>query len=290
MILQQLVNGLVLGMGYALVALGFSMIFGVLRVINFAHGNVYMIGAFVGLTASRFFAGNFYISMIVAMLAGAVMGLLLERLVFRPVRHMETFAGLLTSTGALFAMGIVAMLIWGASPVSYDMNIPDMAWEIGGLHIYFMQVFMLVVAVAVMAVLWWIVNRTSIGVAMRASSHSTAISQLMGIDVNRVTQFTLAISSALAALAGVLVSAYYGMTSVHVGFNAGIKAFTAAVIGGIGSIAGSFVGGIFLGLAEGLASGFLSSSYRDAISFFILVLVLIIRPTGLFGRTAIQKM
>jgi len=288
--MQQLLNGLVLGIGYALTALGFSMVFGVLRVINFAHGNVYMIGAFAGLTAAKYCGGNFYISIAAGMVSGALIGLVLERLIFRPVRHMETFAGLLTSTGALFALGIIAMLIWGASPVSYDMTLPDVTWEIGGLTIYFMQVFMLVVAVVVMAALWWIVNRTSIGIAMRAASHDTATSQLMGIDVNRVTQFTLAISSALAALAGVLVSAYYGMVSVHIGFNSGIKAFTAAVVGGIGSIAGSFVGGIALGLAEGLASGYLSSSYRDAIAFFILVLVLLIRPTGLFGSAAKQKM
>jgi branched-chain amino acid transport system permease protein len=290
MMMQQLLNGLVLGIGYALTALGFSMIFGVLRVINFAHGNVYMIGAFSGLTAAKYCGGNFYLCIAVGMVSGALIGLLLERLVFRPVRHMETFAGLLTSTGALFALGIIAMMIWGASPVSYDVALPNVTWEIGGLTIYFMQVFMLLVAVVVMVVLWWIVNRTNIGIAMRAASHDTTTAQLMGIDVNRVTQFTLAISSALAALAGVLVSAYYGMVSVHVGFNSGIKAFTAAVVGGIGSIGGSFVGGVALGIAESFASGYLSSSYRDAIAFFILVLVLLIRPTGLFGSVKKQKM
>jgi branched-chain amino acid transport system permease protein len=290
LILQQLLNGLVIGIGYALTALGFSMIFGVLRVINFAHGNVYMVGALAGLTAARYCGRNLYVAIIAAMVAGALLGLILERLVFRPVRHRETFAGLLTSTGALFALGIIGMLIWGASPLPYDVVLPDVFWEVGDVTIYYMQIFMLVCGLTVMSALWWIVNRTHIGIAMRALSHSTAISQLMGIDVNRVTQFTLAVSSAIAALAGVLISAYYGIITVHVGFFAGIKAFTAAVIGGIGSIFGSLIGGILLGLIEGLAAGYISSSYRDAIAFLILILVLLIRPAGLFGKSGAQKM
>jgi branched-chain amino acid transport system permease protein len=290
LILQQLLNGLVLGIGYALTALGFSMIFGVLRVINFAHGNVYMIGALAGLSAAKWSGGNFYVAIVAAMVSGALIGLVLERLVFRPVRHMETFAGLLTSTGALFVLGIIGMLVWGASPISYDVNLPDIVWEFGNVTVYYMQIFMLAAGLLVMLALWWIVNKTHVGIAMRAASHDTATSQLMGIDVNRVTQFTLAISSAIAALAGVLVSAYYGLITVHVGFLAGIKAFTAAVVGGIGSIFGSLIGGLLLGLIEGLASGYISSSYRDAIAFAILVLVLLIRPNGLFGKTTTQKM
>jgi branched-chain amino acid transport system permease protein len=285
MIYQQLLNGLVLGVGYALTALGFSMIFGVLRVVNFAHGNVYMIGAFAGLTAAQYCGNNFYVSIVAGTVVGALLGLILERLVFRPVRHMEPFAGLLTSTGALFALGIIGMLVWGASPRSYDM-----VWEFGSVSIYYMQVFMMVAALLAMFVLWWIVNKTHIGIAMRAAAHSTTLSQLMGIDVDGVTKFTLAVSSALAGLAGVLISAYYGIISFSVGFNAGIKAFTAAVIGGIGSIGGSVVGGILLGLAEGFGSAYISSSYRDAIAFSLLILVLLVRPTGLFGKTTTQKM
>ena len=290
MIWQQLLNGLVLGLGYSLVALGFSMIFGVLRVINFAHGNVYMIGALAGLSAARFCGGNFYVCILAGMVSGAVLGLVLERLVFRPVRHMEPLAGLLTSTGALFILGILGLLIWGASPTSYDLKIPDQVWQLGPVTIYAMQLFMLGAAIIVMFLLWLIVDKTYIGIAMRAVAHSTTTAQLMGIDVNGVTRFTLAVSSALAGLAGVLVSAYYGVVSSSVGFNAGIKAFTAAVIGGIGSIPGSFLGGILLGFAEGFGSGYLSSGYRDAIAFSILVLVLLIKPTGLFGQTTSQKM
>jgi branched-chain amino acid transport system permease protein len=290
MIYQQLLNGLVLGVGYALTALGFSMIFGVLRVVNFAHGNVYMVGAFAGLTAAQYCGNNFYVSILAGTAVGALLGLVLERLVFRPVRHMEPFAGLLTSTGALFALGIIGMLIWGASPKPYEVNLPDIVWEFEHFSIYYMQVFMMIAALLAMLVLWWIVSKTHVGIAMRAASHSTTISQLMGIDVNGVTKFTLVVSSALAGLAGVLISAYYGIISFSVGFNAGIKAFTAAVIGGIGSISGSVVGGILLGLAEGLASGYISSSYRDAIAFAILIFVLLVRPTGLIGKTTTQKM
>ncbi|MFZ5633911.1 MAG: branched-chain amino acid ABC transporter permease [Bacillota bacterium] len=290
MIWQQLLNGLVMGLGYGLMALGFSMIFGVLRVVNFAHGNVYMLGAFIGLSCAQLCGGNFYISVLGGMLSGALLGLLLERLVFRPVRHMEPMAGLLTSTGALFVLGILGMLIWGASPRSFDVKVPDQVWQLGPVTIYAMQIFMLVAAVIVMAALWLIVEKTSMGIAMRAAAHSTTNAQLMGVDVNAVTQFTLAISSALAGLAGVLVSAYYGVVSSSIGFNAGIKAFTAAVIGGIGSIPGSLLGGILLGMTEGFGSGYLSSGYRDAIAFSILVLVLLIRPTGLFGQSINQKM
>ena len=290
MIYQQLLNGLVVGIGYALVGLGFSMIFGVMRVINFAHGNVYMVGAFAGLTAAKYCGGNFYVAIVVGMAVGALLGLILERLVFRPVRHMETFAGLLTSTGALFALGIIGLLIWGALPKPYDVHVPNISWEVGNITIYYMQVFMMATGVLVMLALWWIVSKTSIGIAIRASAHSTTTAQLMGINVNRVTQFTLALSSALAGLAGVLLSTYYGLVSVSIGFNAGIKAFIAAVIGGVGSIFGSLVGGILLGLIEGIASGYVSSGYRDAISFFILCLVLMVRPVGLFGRAAAQKM
>lgn len=290
MIIQQLLNGLMIGVGYALTALGFSMIFGVLRVINFAHGSVYMVGAFAGLSAAQLFGNNFFVAIVAGMITGALTGLLLERLVFRPVRHMEPFAGLLTSTGALFTIGIVGMLLWGASPRSYDLTMPDWELEVGDVTILFIQVFMIVIALLVMAGLWWIVRKTHFGNAMRAASHSTSLAQLMGIDVNRVTQVTLAISSALAGLAGVLISSYYGVVSVHIGFNAGIKAFTAAVIGGIGSISGSLVGGILLGLVEGITSGYISSSYRDVIAFSILILVLMVRPTGLFGQATTHKM
>lgn len=290
MLWQQLLNGLIMGVGYSLTALGFSMIFGVLRVINFAHGNVYMLGAFVGLSAAGLFGGNFYVSILAGMIAGAVIGLILERLVFRPVRHMETFAGLLTSTGALFVLSIVGMLIWGATPRQYNVVVPSHVWKLGSITLYSMQLFMLIVTVIVMIILWFIVERTNMGIAMRATAHSTVTAQLMGINVNSVTKFTLAISSALAGLAGVLISAYYGQISFSIGFNAGIKAFTAAVIGGIGSIPGSLLGGMLLGLAEGLGSGYISSGYRDAIAFSILVIVLLIRPTGLFGRTTGQKM
>lgn len=290
MIWQQLLNGLVMGIGYSLTALGFSMIFGVLRVVNFAHGNVYMLAAFIGLSSAQLCGGNFYVGVAAGMLSGALLGLVLERLVFRPVRHMEPMAGLLTSTGALFVMGILGMIIWGASPRPFDVKVPDQVWQVGSVTVYSMQIFMLIAAIIVMLGLWVVVERTYVGIAMRASAHSTGNAQLMGVDVNAVTRFTLAVSSALAGLAGVLISSYYGVVSTSVGFNAGIKAFTAAVIGGIGSIPGSMLGGILLGLAEGLGSGYLSSGYRDAIAFSILVLVLLIRPTGFFGQSTNQKM
>lgn len=290
MILQQLMNGLVLGLGYGLMALGFSMIFGVLRIVNFAHGNVYMIGGFIGLSVAKVFGGNFLVCIIAGMVSGLILGLLLERIVFRPVRNMEPIAGLLTSTGALFVLNIVGLIIWSASPRSYEVNAPSYVWKLGSVSIYSLQIIMLAASLLVMLVLWFVVGKTSTGLAMRAAAHSTTTAQLMGINVNLITQMTLATSSALAGLAGVLISSYYGVISTSVGFNAGIKAFTAAVIGGIGSIPGSLIGGVLLGLIEGLASGYISSGYRDAISFTILIIVLLVRPLGLFGQGAGQKM
>lgn len=290
MLSQQLINGFVLGIGYSLMALGFSMIFGVLRVVNFAHGSIYIIGGFVGLTTAKLSSGNFYLSILAGMATGAILGIAMERIIFRPVRHMAPISGLLTSTGAMFALNILAMIIWGPNPQSYDVDAPNYVFQLGSLSIYSLQIVMLISALLVMIFLWYMVSKTSIGLAMRASSINTATSQLMGIDVNKVTKFTLAVSSALAGLAGVLVASYYGVIAPSFGFNAGIKAFTAAVIGGIGSIPGSMLGGVLLGLIEGLTSAYISSAYRDAISFAILIIVLLIKPLGLLGKGAVQKM
>ena len=290
MLTQQLLNGLVLGVGYSLMALGYSMIFGVLRVINFAHGSIYIFGGYVGLTIVRLMGGGFFLCILAGMISSALIGLIMERLVFRPVRHMPPIAGLLTSTGAMFALNILAMIIRGPNPQSYSVNAPSYFWNLGDLSISYLQLVMLIAAVIVMVVLWLLVDKTSMGLAMRASSHSTITAQLMGIDVNKVTKFTLAVSSALAGLAGVLVASYYGVIAPTFGFNASIKAFTSAIIGGIGSIPGSLIGGIMLGLIEGLTSAYISSAYRDAISFTILILVLLAKPTGLLGKSSGHKM
>jgi branched-chain amino acid transport system permease protein len=287
---QQLLNGLVLGVGYSLMALGYSMIFGVLRVINFAHGSIYIFGGYVGLTIVRLMGGGFFLCILAGMISSALIGLIMERLVFRPVRHMPPIAGLLTSTGAMFSLNILAMIIWGPNPQSYSVNAPSYFWNLGDLSISYLQLVMLIAAVIVMVVLWLLVDKTSMGLAMRASSHSTITAQLMGIDVNKVTKFTLAVSSALAGLAGVLVASYYGVIAPTFGFNASIKAFTSAIIGGIGSIPGSLIGGIMLCLIEGLTSAYISSAYRDAISFTILILVLLAKPTGLLGKSSGHKM
>lgn len=290
MLIQQLMNGLVLGLGYSLMALGFSMVFGVLRVVNFAHGSIYVIGGFVGLTVSKMLGGNFFMSILAGMFTGAILGLLMERIIFRPVRNMAPISGLLTSTGAMFAFNILAMIIWGPNPQSYNVNAPSFVWKFGNVSVYSLQVIMFIAAIVVMIALSLLVDKTSFGIAMRASSHNTITSQLMGIDVNKVTKITLMISSALAGLSGVLVASYYGVIAPSFGFNAGIKAFTAAVIGGIGSIYGSLIGGILLGLIEGLTSAYISSAYRDAISFTILILVLLVKPMGLLGKGSGQKM
>lgn len=289
MLEQQLINGLTLGAVYALIALGYTMVYGIIQLINFAHGEIYMIGAFVGVSMVMLLGQGFFVSIIVAMLVCMVIGVTLEKIAYRPLRKSFRLAALISAIGAsIFLQNL--MLLWkGPQPVGFPEVIKDAIYYIGPIEITKVQLIILVTAAVLMAVLNYIIKYVKIGKAMRAASQDYDAASLMGININQVISFTFAIGSSLAAAAGVLVGMYFNSVGPFMGVTAGIKAFCAAVLGGIGSIPGAMLGGIFLGVAEtmGVAAGF--GTYKDAIAFTLLIIVLLFKPTGLMGKPIQRK-
>ena len=297
---QQLLNGLVLGSMYALVALGYTMVYGVLNLINFAHGDVLMIGAMVGLSILQLLGSYFpglpgYLQLALAIL-GAIpvamlVNVLIERVAYRRLRNAPRLAPLITAIGVsiLLQTFVMAMPFWGRNPLPFPQLLSSDPIMIGGAMISQTQVLLLVLAASAMVGLVLLVERTRMGRAMRAVAENPRVAGLMGVDSNGVIVATFAIGAALAAVAGVMVTLYYGVIDFYIGFLAGIKAFTAAVLGGIGSLPGAMLGGILIGLIEAFWSGYFSSEYKDVAAFTILVLVLIFRPSGLLGRPDIEK-
>jgi branched-chain amino acid transport system permease protein len=299
--LQQLINGLVLGSVYALVALGYTMVYGILELINFAHGEVTMIGAMVALTvigalvgANVDLPGVVIVTMgvLVAIPACMLLGFTIERVAYRPLRHAPRLAPLITAIGVSILLQNVAMIIWGRQYVKFPPILSSESHQIGGATISDLQIFILVLSLLIMAGLVTLVQKTKLGRAMRATAQSPQVASLMGVNVNTVISLTFIIGSALAAVAGVMVAAYYGLAHYYMGFMLGLKAFTAAVLGGIGNIAGAMLGGLLLGVIESLGAGyigdltggFMGSHYQDVFAFFVLILVLVLRPAGLLGE------
>lgn len=302
--LQQLINGLTLGSIYALVALGYTMVYGILGLINFAHGEVVMIGALSSLTVIRLLADSglpgplvVLIGLAFAALVCMVLGFSIERIAYRPLRNAPRLAPLITAIGVSIVLQQLAMLIWGRSYHSVPALLPAATHEVLGANFTDVQVIIVITAAATMIGLMLLVNRTRLGRAMRATAENPAIAGLMGVDANRIISLTFIIGSALAALAGVLVSANYGIAHYNMGFILGLKAFTAAVLGGIGNLAGAMVGGILLGIIEALGAGYigdltggvLGSHYQDVFAFFVLIIVLIFRPSGLMGEKVAER-
>ncbi len=289
MLLQQLINGIALGSVYALIALGYTMVYGIIALINFAHGEIFMAGAFVGLIAVTRFHLNIFLAMLAAMAVCTVMGVVIERIAYRPLRRSSRLSALISAIGVSIFLSSLALMLFGADAKPFpDTAFPVRQIHMAGAEISSLQLLIIGVSALLMLGLEFIVRRTKIGKAMRAVSEDYQTAALMGIDVNRVISFTFAIGSALAGAGGVLVGLLFNAVSFNMGLMAGLKAFAAAVLGGIGSIPGAMLGGLFLGVTEvlGVAAGY--SSYRDAIAFAILILVLLVKPTGLLGR-AIQK-
>ena len=289
MLLQQLINGIALGAVYALIALGYTMVYGIIQLINFAHGEVFMAGAFIGLLAVTAFKLNLFWALVLAMVISMLLGVFIERVAYRPLRNASRLSALISAIGVSLFLSTLALLLFGANAKGF----PDQVFSVSQIHLPFgdvsdLQLLIITIAAILMVSLEFIVKKTTIGKAMRAVSEDYQTAALMGINVNQVVAFTFAIGSALAAAGGVLVGVLFNAVSFNMGLMAGLKAFAAAVLGGIGSIPGAMIGGIVLGIAEvaGVAAGF--SSYRDAIAFGILVLVLLLRPTGLLGER-IQK-
>jgi branched-chain amino acid transport system permease protein len=292
--LQQLVNGITLGGVYALIAVGYTMVYGVIELINFAHGEIYMLGAFIAFTLVTVLHLPFFVAVILTIMACACCGIILDFVAYRPLRRSPRLAALITAIGMSIFLQNMALLIWGGQIKSYPRDILpaffyQTAFGFGAVSLTWLQVFILGVTVAMMTILHLIIHKTKVGTAMRAISQDKTTAALMGIGVNRVISFTFAIGSAMGGMAGILVGLYYNAIFPHMGYTAGIKAFAAAVLGGIGSVPGAMLGGGVLGIAEVMGAGYLSSEYRDGISYAVMIMVILFKPSGLIGRPLVEK-
>ena len=294
-LIQHLLNGLSLGSVNAVIALGYTMVYGILSLINFAHGDVFMLGAFAGFYVSRglgqrpaTFVGGALVTL-AAMLVCALLGVLVERFAYRPLRNQPRLTCLITAIGVSLLIENASQLVFGAAPRFFEEVFPESTFSAGEVTVLSNQLLVVVASALMMVALQWVVFRTRLGTAMRAVSFNHEVAALMGIPVDRVIAITFALGSALAAAAGILVAQTYKSVDPLLGMKYGLKAFVAAVLGGIGNIPGAMVGGLVLGFAESLVAGYGGSAYRDAIAFSVLIGILIFRPAGLFGRYVPEK-
>jgi branched-chain amino acid transport system permease protein len=295
--LEQLTNGLAVGSIYALIALGYTMVYGVLKLINFAHGDLFTYGAYLGMTLLTSLALHDRLGPALGLLvlAGMVMalvaliGVILERAAYRPVRNSPRLSAVVSALGASIFLQNALMLIYGARYQVYPDVLPQTAVDVLGLKIPVLRLWVVAVSVAMMALLYLFVQRTRLGAAIRATAIDPPAAQLMGIDVNRVIRLVFVIGPALGGAAGLLVGLYYGQISFTMGWTYGMKAFTAAILGGIGNIPGAMVGGLILGVVEALGAGYVSIAWKDALAFVVLILILIVRPSGLLGERVAEK-
>jgi branched-chain amino acid transport system permease protein len=302
----ELVSGITHGAVYALIALGYSMVYGILKLLNFAHGDIFMVGAFIGLGIISVFGGPealavnvvllLFLMFLCAMLGGGLLGVMIERFAYRRLRNAPRIAPLITALGVSFFLENAAQLVLGAQQQSYN----SFSWKnspiaLNGFtlpadaRVSYAQVIVVVGTVVLMVVLTWFVQRTQTGKAMRATSFDREAASMMGIDVDRVIVVTFFVGSALAGAAGVFNCIAYQQVWPYMGFQAGLFAFTAAVVGGIGSLPGAVLGGLLIGLAESFATGYISSTFQQAIVFAILIAVMLVRPSGLLGRADVKK-
>lgn len=289
-LIQQIVNGLSLGAIYALIALGYTMVYGIIKLINFAHGDIMMVGGFVGFFSLTLLGTNILVAMLAAMLVCAILGVLIEKIAYRPLRTSTRIAALITAIGvSLFLEYTTIFALGPAQKIFPDSAFPLKAYDIAGLSILNKDVFVVVSAVVLMLILQYIIKWTRTGKAMRAVSLDQEAAVLMGISVDKTISVTFAIGSALAAAAGVMYGVYYSTVNPLMGIIPGLKAFVAAVLGGIGIVPGAMVGGFVIGLLETMVSGYGNSLYRDAVAFGVLILILLIKPTGLFGKDTGEK-
>ncbi len=294
MLEQQLVNGLTLGLIYALIAVGYTMVYGVIELINFAHGEIYMLGAFFCMTFITMLGLPLFPAILLAMLCCLALGILIDIVAYRPLRKAPRLAALITAIGMSIFLQNLAMVIWGSRPTPFPRDaVPavfnEVAFTFDNVSISWMQVFIYVVAISLMIGLYLIISKTRIGTAMRALAQNQVSAALMGINVNRVISFTFALGSSMGAVAGILVAMFYNSMYPTMGYTAGVKAFAAAVLGGIGSVPGAMLGGIVLGVAETLGAGYLSSPYRDGVAYAVMILVILFRPSGILGKAVVDK-
>jgi len=301
--IQQIINGLVLGSVYALVALGYTMVYGIINLINFAHGDVLMVGALTSWTVVIALQGTMpgwalmLVSLVAAIVVCSVLNFAIEKIAYRPLRNAPRLAPLITAMGMSLLLQTLAMILWKPNPKPYPILLPSEPYEIGGAVINTIQILILVVTAVTLAGLMYLVNHTKLGRAMRATAENPRVASLMGVRPDTVISATFVIGASLAALAGVMYAANYGTVQHDMGFLPGLKAFTAAVFGGIGNLAGAMVGGVLLGLIEALGSGYigeltggiLGSHYKDIFAFIVLILILTLRPQGLLGERVADR-
>ncbi|HEY3537388.1 MAG TPA: branched-chain amino acid ABC transporter permease [Trinickia sp.] len=311
--IQQIVNGLVLGSVYAIIALGYTMVYGILGIINFAHGDVLMVGAMVALSAITVLQNHFpwlghvatlFIALIIAAIVCAVVGYAIEKIAYRPLRRAPRLAPLITAIGVSILLETLAMMIWGRNPLAFPQLLPTDPINVivsgpnnPGAVISATEITIVVVAFLMMGALLLLVHKTKLGRAMRAIAENPNNASLMGVNPNFVISATFMIGSALAALAGVMIASEYGNVHFYMGFIPGMKAFTAAVLGGIGNLGGAMVGGVLLGLIEQLGAGYIGnltggvfgSNYQDVFAFIVLIVVLVFRPSGLLGERVADR-
>lgn len=299
MFFQQLINGLTLGCVYALIALGYTMVYGILELINFAHGEVYMLGAYLGviglglLQAVNLTGMSSPVTIILLLLFSATIaalwGVSIERFAYRPLRHAGRLSPLIAALGMSILLQNFVMLSQGAREKIFPDFLGGHGIDLAGARLAPVQLLILVTSVVIMILLTLLVRKTKIGAAMRATAQDRIMAQLCGISTDHIIALTFAIGSSLAGVAGVLVASYYGLINFYIGYQAGLKAFTAAVLGGIGNIPGAMLGGLMLGLVEAFGAGYVSSEYKDVYAFLILILFLIFRPGGLLGERVVEK-
>ncbi|EFU79597.1 branched-chain amino acid ABC transporter permease [Mobiluncus curtisii] len=291
LILQQLINGLSLGSIYALIALGYTMVYGIIQLINFAHGDVLMVGAYAGFAGMVLLHLDPFTSLLAAMIICAILGMLIERLAYKPLRHSTRIAVLITAIGMSLLIEYVTMYFVGAEARAYPAQTGwlSASYHFGGVNLSMIQIIIVVVSVILMVVLQFIIKKTRIGKAMRAVSQDQDAAKLMGISVDNTISFTFALGSALAGAAGVLWGLYYTSITPLMGIMPGLKAFVAAVLGGIGLIPGALVGGYLVGLLETIVNSLGLSTFRDAAVFLVLIIVLIFKPAGILGKNVQEK-
>ncbi len=288
--IQYLVNGLSMGSVYAIIALGYTMVYGIAKMLNFAHGDVIMVGAYVSFCATSYLGLPGWLSVVLSVVVCTVLGVLVEGLAYRPLRAAGPLAVLITAIGVSYFLQNAAQLLWGATPKNFTslvrFPVPPFLAQ---FNVSAVSLVTILACILIMAVLMWFTSKSKMGKAMRACSEDKAAAQLMGINVNRTISMTFAIGSALAAIAGVLLCSYSPVLQPTTGAMPGIKAFTAAVFGGIGSIPGAFVGGVLLGIIEAMAQAYISTSLANSIVFAVLIVVLLVKPAGLLGKYVPEK-
>lgn len=288
-VLQQLINGISLGSIYALIALGYTMVYGIINLINFAHGDIYMIGAYIGFACTTFLGMSFIPALIVSMISTAVLGVIVEKVAYKPIRKSTRIAALITAISVSLFLEYGMMYFVKPETRTFPEVLSSENITLGNLIVNNKDIYIVIITVVMMLVLQYVIHKTKIGMAMRATSMDSEAAQLMGISVDNTISTTFAIGSCLAGAAGVLVGVYYNSIDPLMGMMPGIKAFIAAVIGGIGIIPGAMFGGYLLGITETMVSAYGYSLYKDAVAFAILIFMLLIKPKGLFGKNVREK-